>query len=177
MSTMPMAANGREQKTNLLEPRDALAETEDAQHDIHERVDVVADTRIDDMVVIDCPDIRQSVQADDESRQQEDQAALLVLSERAAVLFKTLPAPRHDEHDDHEEKRPDNAVRQDLVGPRPCGALDSYVFLHSDCSVVDNPKHIPISIAQKSARGAENRTGLTFYCYFDGFRYGGDGIT
>ena len=71
------------------------------------------------MVVIDCPDIRQPVQADDKSRQQEDQAALLVLPERAAVLLKTLPAPRHDEHDDHEEERPDNAVRQDLVGPRP----------------------------------------------------------
>ena len=97
-----MAANGREQKTNLLEPRDALAETEDAQHDIHERVDVVADTRIDDMVVIDCPDIRQPVQADDESRQQEEAEHI----ERQEIGPVREQHERHSRHDtgSHQEQ-------------------------------------------------------------------------
>ena len=96
--------------------REPLLEEHDAERHIHQRIDVVAETRVDDVPVVHCPDVGQPVDGDQDRSAEKEQRAPPVMAERAAVLAESRPALGDSEDEQHEDERPTNAVGEDLRG-------------------------------------------------------------
>ena len=86
--------------------REPLLEENDAERDVHQRGAVVAETRVDDMTVIDRPYIGQPVDGDEDRSAEKEQRTPSVLTECAAILAEALPAFGDGEDEQHEDERP-----------------------------------------------------------------------
>ena len=101
--------------TKFFRRRKGLTENRYAEKDVYQRVDVIADTGIDDMIMIDGPDIGKPVQTDDNSGGHQHGAAFFILPQFKAILFQGLPALCSNYDDQHKHDRPEDAVAQNFI--------------------------------------------------------------
>ena len=88
----------------------AFLQHQQAQHDIDQRIDEVAEAGVDDVAIVDRPDIDEPV-----GRQQ--QRAGDEAGQHAGLRFSAaqpVPLAAHGQHDGQEQQRPQHAVRQDF---------------------------------------------------------------
>ncbi len=105
------AAEGQNYR-HPLHPAEAFAEENHPQHDVHQRVNKVAEARFKHVMVIHRPDEQQPVAADQYRRKRQQEDLFRGLQQR----FNAGPLTADAHQRDHKEKRPDDAVSEDLVG-------------------------------------------------------------
>ena len=101
----------RQHRYNLRRPQSFFKKNH-AQHDIYQRIDIIAQAGLYEAIGVDRPDIQQPIPAHDEGRKCENEQGGVVFQS----ILEFLPAP-HDNNQRHQkEKRPDHAVQYDLQG-------------------------------------------------------------
>ncbi len=104
------AAEGQNHR-HPLHPTEALAEENHPQQNIHQRVNKVAQARFEHVMVIHRPDKQQPVSTNQHRRECEQEDLFRGFQQR----FDAGPLTADAHQRNHEEKRPDNAVSEDLV--------------------------------------------------------------
>ena len=102
----------RDAHRHPLQPSQPLAEDQHAHQHRDQRVDEVAQRRLDDAVVVDAPDVAAPVDGDDDGGTGDEQQLAAVAQERLELGH---PVPQ-DEDRHHRHQRPHHAVGEDLDG-------------------------------------------------------------
>ena len=106
---------GRDGERYLFGTAERFFEDEYAERDADERVDIVAEARLDDISAVDCPDIRAPVARDEETAARHSEEAFFILPQRAEHICRLTQSAQYSKQNDHKDERPQYAVREDLV--------------------------------------------------------------
>ena len=113
----PENAAGRDSNRKPLQAGEPFVENQDAQENTHQRINIIPETGIDDVVIRHCSDENTPVRTDQKAGRNLEKSFLLIMDQLTNRTFEEVDLPEDDQHRNHDEEGPYDPVRQDFIRP------------------------------------------------------------
>lgn len=113
----PENAAGRDSNRKPLQAGEPFVENQDAQENTHQRINIIPETGIDDVVIRHCQDENTPVRTDQKAGRNLEKSFLLIMDQLTNRTFEEVDLPEDDQHRNHDEEGPYDPVRQDFIRP------------------------------------------------------------